>query len=101
MTNLIVVLLFVLFPPPEVIVAQPDAAPLVQAEQIDTLDHCKAGAAALIATARANSPGSSVQVACIAVPAPDAPAVSVKPGLQPDGNVLTPDGAVIAPRPAI
>lgn len=96
MTNFIFVLLFVLYPPPEVLVAEPDAQPLIQAVQVDSVEDCKAKGALAISGAAKQFPGGKPVVACLQLPAPDP--VTVKPGLQPDGNVLHSDGTVTQPK---
>lgn len=96
MTNFIFVLLFVLYPPPEVVAADPTALPLIQTAQVESVDDCKAKGAIATKAAGEQFPGAHAVVACLQLPAPDP--VTVKPGLQPDGNILTPDGDIVKPR---
>ena len=96
MTNPIFILLFVLFPPPEIAAADPGAPPYVQSAQVVDLDTCKVDFAKATATALAQYPGAISRGGCIAVDSPDY--ALVVPGLQKDGSIVSPDGSVTSPK---
>lgn len=99
MANFLCVLLFVVFPPPELVLAQPGVMPDVFTQPEPSQDACKADAARVMFGARAKYPGAKTLTACLTLPAPDKPdPKTVKPGLQPDGNVLNKDGTITSPR---
>lgn len=92
MTNIVYVLLFVLFPPQSVLAKQPDAQPLIQTVQTKDIEDCKTrGNAALVGAAKM-FPGAPGVFYCLAIPEPQADKSSVPAPAQPD-----PDHAILAP----
>lgn len=95
MVNFVVILLLVLFPPPEVAATQPDAKPVIVSIQVSDVEKCKALGPKVLAAEESKFHGSTGMTACLVIPAPTV--AKAKPGLQKDGSILMPNGDIIKP----
>lgn len=71
MANPFVVLLIVLFPPPQVLAQQPNAQPIIQAAHVESIDACQAEAQKLRTDVETKMPGALIDLGCIVVKSPD------------------------------
>lgn len=102
----IVVLLFVLFPPPSVLAQNPDAQPLIESAQAPSVDACKAGGDKYLIEMTAKFPGAVGHYACLLIPkgagalpqpGPADPATPEAPPTAQPQSLPNPDKAVLLP----